>query len=195
MRAIVLSLCLLPGLAMAEDFTVQKRGNTTYITTVGNLAPDRDPGCISLAEADGRLSPPDLTLGVIHCLKQNRVADAADLMVLMLARSDFDTYRVTDKTAYDAGRVLTLELSQSILLEDRTALRVALAVVQNPGSPEFAGLCQRLRASGVPGHDPGYMISHGMGAFSGTQDAPLVNGFDAAVTWDTVLKDFMHCSA
>lgn len=173
---------------------VRKSGNTTYVTTVGNLAPTRDPGCITLTEADNKLSPPDLFLGVIHCLKADRAADAVDLFVLMGGRASFDTLRVTDKTAHDAGQVLSLQLRTSVLPKNIAALQAALADLGKPGTPEWQVFCQRYAATGVPAHDPGYMISHGMGAIAGSTDAPLVVDFDTAAAWTTTLDRYVHCS-
>ncbi len=193
MRGIALAFFLLPGLAHAEDVIVQKNGNTTYITTPGNLAPDRDPGCKGLSYIDDDLSPPDLYLGVIDCLNEGRGQSAAEMYFVMLARAKFDTYRVTDKTAHDAGQMLALQLGQSLLQEKRDLLGTQVKRIMDREGKDFAMLCITLSMMPPPRHNPGYMISHGMGVIMGTTEPPLVAGFDPVAAWKDVRTSYMKC--
>ncbi len=188
--AILISWC---GAAIADGVIIQKEGNVSLIDSLGNLASDRDPGCISLTEADSRLSPPDLLLGVVHCLKAGRAKIAVDLDMLLLARTAFDTKRVIDKTSHDAAQVLQIELHRKLLKEDIAAYQSAFEPLKDPETPAFAALCTGLRGSGTPDHDPGYMISHGMDAITGVKGDPLVAGFDASATWEDLLNAYMKC--
>lgn len=183
------------GAGWAEDVTLRKDGNTAHVTTPGNLAPTQDPGCIGMDEAGADLSPPDLFLRVIHCLKKARAADAADLYVLMVARARFDALRVTDTSAHQAGSVLVLQLRNSVLRQDLQALQDRLTALGKPGMASWAAFCGRLWATGVPGHDPAYMVAQGMGALPGQGADPLVTGFDAAAAWRTMLSADLDCPA
>ena len=146
-------------------------------------------------EAGAGLAPPDLFLGVIHCLKKAQAADAADLYVLMVARAHFDALRVTDKSAHQAGSVLVLQLRNSVLRQDLQALQGRLTALGKPGMASWAVFCGRLRATGVPGHDPGYMVAQGMGAFLDQASEPLAAGFDAVAAWRTMLSADVKCPA
>ena len=132
--------------------TQRKDGNTTQVTTPGNLAPTQDPGCIGMDEVAAGLAPPDLFLRVIHCLKKARAADAADLYVLMVARARFDALRVTDTSAHQAGSVLVLQLRNSVLRQDLQALQdrlTALASRAWPVGRRFVAGCGRRAFRGT----------------------------------------------
>ncbi len=159
----------------------------------GNLAPTVDPGCVTLAEADARLSPPDLALGVLTCGRTGNWEAAADLYALMLVRSSFDVARVEDVTAHQAGEVLSMQVSDALSDADRASLGDALARFSDPAASRKLALCQAAKASGAPQHDPSWMLQHGMGAFLGTDGDGLVKGFDPAAAWDRIIREDMSC--
>lgn len=159
----------------------------------GALAPSVDPGCVTVAQADPRLSPPDLALGVLACGKAGNWDGAADLYALMLLRSAFDTRRVADATAHQAGDVLSLQVGESLSDADGPKLADALGRLVDPGTPRRAGFCEAAKAAGAPQHDPGWMVQHGMGAFLGSAGDGLVPGFDPAAAWALVLTEDMGC--
>lgn len=165
----------------------------TNLEAPGNLAPTIDPGCVTMAAADPRLSPPDLALGVLACGKLNNWDVAAELYVLMLLRSDFDTRRVADTTAHQASQVLTIQLNESQTQADRDSLADAINRYANPEPAQRAALCQAARTAGVPMHDPSWMMQHGMGAFLGSQGDGLVPDFDPATAWDAVMRETVIC--
>ena len=159
----------------------------------GNLAPTADPGCVTMATADVRLSPPDLALGVLACGRAGNWDAAAELYVLMLLRSDFDRRRVADVSAHQAGEVLTMQLNDSQSEADRASLSDAINRFASPESAQRAALCQMVLALGVPQHDPSWMTQHGMGAFLESQGDGLVPGFDPATGWDQVMRETVAC--
>lgn len=183
------------GLVFA--FTVMAAsGASAQVTSLeapGNLAPTVDPGCVTMTTADARLSPPDLALGVLACGKAGNWDAAAELYVLMLLRSDFDVRRVADATAHQAGEVLTLQLNDSQSEADRASLGAAIARFADPATTQRDSLCQALQASGVPQHDPSWMIQHGMAAFTGLEGDGLVPGFDPVAGWEAAMRETVAC--
>ncbi len=165
----------------------------TNLEAPGSLAPTVDPGCVTMATADARLSPPDLALGVLACGRAGNWDVAAELYVLMLLRSDFDTRRVADASAHQAGQVLTTQLNDSQSEADRASLGEAINRYANPEPAQRAALCQAAATSGVPQHDPSWMIQHGMAAFTGLQGDGLVPNFDPAAAWDAVMRETVIC--
>jgi hypothetical protein len=159
----------------------------------GNLAPTVDPGCVTMAEADARLSPPDLALGVLACGAAGNWEAAAELYVLMLLRSSFDVRRVADPTAHQAGEVLTAQLNDAQSDADGARLGDAIQRFADPNATQRDILCQALIVSGVPQHDPSWMIQHGMAAFTGLQGDGLVPGIDPATLWQQVLQEDVAC--
>ena len=165
----------------------------TNLEAPGNLAPSVDPGCVAMSTADARLSPPDLALGVLACGRAGKWDAAADLYALMLLRVAYDTKRVADASAHQAGEVLTIQLGESLSTADRASLGAALDRFGDPLGPQKAALCQAAKATGAPRHDPSWMMQHGMGAFLGTEGDGLVKGFDADAAWDKLLREDMTC--
>lgn len=165
----------------------------TNLETKGNLAPAVDPGCVTMSAADPRLSPPDLALGVLACGRVGNWDVAAEMYVLMLMRSSFDVRRVADPTAHQAGEVLTMQLNDAQSEAERASLGEAIQRYADPAMTQRDILCAALRASGVPEHDPSWMIQHGMAAFTGQQGDGLIPGADPAALWDQVLQEDVAC--
>ncbi|MDP3196071.1 hypothetical protein [Tabrizicola sp.] len=165
----------------------------TELEAPGILAPTGDPGCMTMTTADTRLSPPDLALGVLACGKAGNWDAAAELYILMLLRSDFDVRRVVDATAHQAGQVLTLQLDESQSEADRASLGEAIRRFADPTTTQRDILCQMLQTSGVPQHDPSWMIQHGMAAFTALEGDGLVPGFDPAAGWEQVMRETVAC--
>lgn len=182
------------GLPAGAETYCTAVGSVTDCTTVGNLAPVQDRGCIALAAADPGMSPADLAMSVVACAKGERAGDAAELMVLMLARGLFDTERVADETAHQGLQVLQMQVGSMLTDAEAAAFQEKMRVLtEDRKGAAFADLCQRMAALGVPAHDPAYMIAHGMNAFTGEGGESLVQGFDAAKAWDRALHEFLSC--
>ena len=182
---------------LALALTVMTAGGAaaqvTNNETPGSLAPTMDPGCVTMAQADARLSPPDLALGVLACGRDGNWDAAAELYVLMLLRSSFDVKRVADPTAHQAGEVLTIQLNDAQPEADRASLGEAIQRVADPNATQRDILCKALTATGVPQHDPSWMIQHGMAAFTGLQGDGLVPGVDPAELWQQVMQVEVAC--
>lgn len=171
-------------------------GVSAQVTTLeapGNLAPTVDPGCVAMATADARLSPPDLALGVLACGNAGNWDAAAELYILILLRADFDVRRVVDPTAHQAGQVLLAQLYDRQSEAERASLEAAIRRFADPTTTQRDILCRALQASGVPQHDPSWMIQHGMAAFTGLEGDGLVPGFDPVAGWDAALRETVAC--
>ncbi len=182
------------ALAFAGMTASGASAQVTNLEATGNLAPTVDPGCVTMASADARLSPPDLALGVLACGRAGNWDAAAELYILMLLRSDFDVRRVVDPTAHQAGQVLTQQLYDSQSEADRASLEDAIRRFADPGTTQRGILCQMLQTAGVPQHDPSWMIQHGMAAFTGLEGDGLVPGFDPAAGWEQALSETVACT-
>ena len=171
-------------------------GSVTDCTVTGTVPPVQDRGCIALEAADTGMSPADLAVSVVACAKAGRSNDAAELMVLMLARGLFDTERVEDTTAHQGVQVLQMQVGALLTDAEAAAFQDKMqALTVDRTGAAFAALCKRMKALGVPAHDPGYMLAQGMGAVTGEAGAPLVQGFDPPAAWDKALHDFLSCPA
>mgnify|MGYP001766091254 CR=1 FL=1 len=162
--------------------------------TPGNLAPTQNRGCITLAQADPGLSPPDLALSVLACARKNRPADAAALWDLMIARGMFDTERVTDKTAHQAVEVLALQTRAELSPTQLSKISAAQKRLVPPGRPAEAAFCAQLQALGAPRHDPTWMTAHGMQAFRAPGKPALARNFNAEKAWKTALNSALRCA-
>lgn len=165
---------------------------TNYVAP-GNLAPTVDPGCVTMAGADPSLSPPDLALGVLACGRAGNWDAAAELYVLMLLRSSFDVRRVVDPTAHQAGEMLTLQVTDAQSDADRASLGEAIQRFADPNPTQRDILCKALLTSGVPKHDPSWMVQHGLAAFTGLQGDGLVPDVDPAKLWQQVMQEDVAC--
>lgn len=172
------------NVAFAE-MVCETKGQVTNCQSKGNLAPTQNQGCITLEQATPTLSPADLALRVAACSKKARYQDAAELYILLQMRGYFDMDRVADKTAHQAISVMKIEIANFIGKRATAKLKqAALDLISDTNAPQFVTLCQKLRALGVPKHDPTYMINHGMGAILGEGGKKIVNNFNAKSAWD-----------
>lgn len=188
MRIVILAALIagLAGPAAAQ--------NVTRLDSPGNLAPTQDPGCVPLGELANDLSPADLGLGLEQCLAQGRYPEAADIFVLMGLRTKYDTYRVTDTTAHEAGVVIQQTVTAGMSPDQSARLNAAFAALGGNGSPWHTAFCAQMRDWGPPSHDPTYMIAHGMGGMLHRDQPPIVPGFDPDSAWAATLGGYMHCA-
>lgn len=196
MRRFVGAVIICTGLAMPgqAETSCKTVGNITQCDTAGNLAPTQRRGCIALTAADGSMNPADLAVSVLACAKKGRAADAAELMVLMMARGRFDMDRIADKTAHQGIAVLQMEIVSALAPAKAEALQAELdALAVDTSSPKFAKLCGQIAGLGVPKHDPGYMIAHGINAFTSGEGDGLVPGFQAKAAWTNVMQSYLKC--
>ncbi|MFC2968823.1 hypothetical protein [Acidimangrovimonas pyrenivorans] len=182
--------------ALAAMLALAGSGASAQITThetPGNLAPTRNPGCISVAQADKALTPADLTLGAYDCVQKADYDKAAALVILLQLRAAYDTRRVADVSAHDAGQVLFLSLHDALTTRQQTQLKQAFSRFGGTGSSNHQAFCKRMKAVGPPDYYPAYMIQHGLGAFLPQKNKPLVSNFKPRAAWSEVLTGYMKC--
>ncbi len=183
--AAVLGLAFMVSVAAAQ---------TTNLEAPGNLAPSVDPGCIAAADAGAELSPPDLGLGVVACGKAGEWDRAVEMFVLMQLKAVYDTRRVADGSAHQAGQVLAMQVTEALPEGGQAAMGEAFGSFGDTGGAGHTAFCGAVQAAGTPQHDPAWMVSHGMAAFTGIEGDGLVPGFDAEAAWAEVLTGYMKCS-
>ncbi len=168
------------------------------VSVPGHLEPTRNPGCITVSQADPELTPPDLGLGVLECAEQGQFALAFDLYILMQLRMIYDTRRVADPTAHSANNVLSRDVAIAMSSAGWTQMDAAAVEFGGSGSPQHQAFCRLMYAAGPPTYAPDYMILHGMRAVAqemGQEDdrPSLVPDFDPDVAWAEVLSGYMEC--
>lgn len=165
----------------------------TNIETPGNLAPTQDIGCAKPADLRNTLTAADLYSGLAACAKAKDYKTGAFLFAMAGVYARFDTLRVADRTAHQAGTVLRMKYFDS--LSTRAKKDLASQIEATLGQPAaLAATCAAIRSIGAPDYYPAYMIQHGMGAVMGS-DGGLVEGFDATKAWELALDGYLHCPA
>jgi len=104
----------------------------------------------------------------------------------------FDTQRVADETAHGALQALYAESFGGLPATEASRLNVSIGEL-NPDNPRAQAICEHLVSSEPPAYFPGYMVSHGLGAFSGEPQDLLVEGFDEEGAWMRSLE-FINCN-
>jgi hypothetical protein len=180
---------------LVVGFTTIAGAQVTGLVAPGNLAATVNPGCVAVAAAGPALSPPDIALGALDCAAAGDWDQMVDLYVLMQLRAVFDTRRVADVTAHQAGEVLAMEVTAALPAGGTEAMGEAFSRLGETGSVRHQAICAAAVAGGPPRHDPAWMIQHGMGAFTGVVGDGLVPGFDADATWQEMLQGYLKCGA
>lgn len=155
-----------------------------------NLASSGPLDCVSIKELKPSQSPVDILLGVSSCIEQKQYAWAAELYLTAMSYGFYDTKRVADRTAHQAIRVLMMNMFAAHSTEETNSLRSELEKI----SSDNRLVCQRLIELGFPSYGPGYMIQHGMAAFTGESQADgIVEDFNAAEAWEDALGTVAGC--
>jgi hypothetical protein len=188
--AVGTSLSGLAGTASAQERQAPKVQN---FNAPGNLESTVDLGCIPLNEAKNQYNPVDLFRASGTCVSAHRPDDAARLFALAGAYGRFDTLRVADRTAHQAILVVRSGIFGELPAADTDALTASLQKIMGDAALKQA-LCTDIARIGPPAYAPRYMIQHGIGAFTGDQGDGLVEKFDAASAWHTVLTDYVKCA-
>jgi len=150
-------------------------------------------GCTPLEALDNTRAPPDLYPGVSACIQQDNYRAAVAIFALAGMDSHFDAARVVDKTAGQVGAVLVSALFDELPAEKREKFAKAVAEVA-ADAPALARTCNRIRHMGFPTYYPGYMVVHGIHAFTAKPEDPTLEAvFDSAATWNTLLSTYLNC--
>ena len=172
--------------------TTTKEGDITSYESAGNLEATNPLGCEPANSVSNNSSAADIVSGAVACVEEERFDDAADLVMVSSAFALFDTQRVADKTAHGALQALYAEAFGSLPEEKASQLNDSINEM-SPDNTRAQAICEYLADSEPPAYFPGYMVSHGMGAFSSEPQEPLVEGFDEDAAWVRSL-DFINCN-
>lgn len=193
----LIALVLLTN-AYAQEYNVQQLSTPSGATiknyeAKGNLDVTHELDCIPLASVKSEYTPPDLYNAFAKCVRENSYENATGLFLLAGGYLRFDVKRVADKTAHQARTVLIMQYSSSLSLQQKNKWN-AYADKFTPGSKELDGVCEAVKKIGIPTYYPTYMIKHGITAFSKDKLEPLVKDFDQNKSWETILKEGLHCT-
>ncbi len=156
----------------------------------GNLKPFEPIDCASADELANTMNPVDVFIGLNKCLRSENYSNAAELYFSGMTYGYFDTLRVSDKTAHQAISVLRFNLLGSLDQKALEDFQTALKKI----SEDNTKLCQNLEDLGPPMYQPEYMIQHGMGTFSGSNNSNgLIEGFNSEVSWKDSLATIANC--
>lgn len=183
-----------PGIVQkAPTVIATQNGNVTNMTIAGQLAAKHPVGCVPLSTLDNTRTPPDLYLGVSACINRDDYSTAAGLFALAGIESRFDAERVADKSAGQAGQVLIMGTFNAIPDEKRQQFQKTVAGM-NADPKAMALICRAIEKIGYPTYYPEYMVLHGIQAFTAKPgDATLVADFNAPVTWNFLLTNYLSC--
>ena len=149
--------------------------------------------CLELDQLDNTRTPPDLYLGVSACIQRDNYRAAVALFALGGMEGHFDAARVVDKTAGQAGQILINGALEGLAAEKRE--KFAKAIKEVAADPQaLALICNRIRRMGFPVYYPGYMVVHGIHAFTAKSGDPTIEpAFDGAATWNSLLTSYLNC--
>lgn len=196
MRAFVFAITVTAS-GMVSMSQAISQTNIQRFESEGNLKIDHELGCLGLSDIRSDYSPADLAGGALQCFKEMDDDRAIKMLLVMNLRATFDTKRVADKTAHQAGGVLLFEVANQIGQDGQDRLSRAFERFGDTGSSAHNEMCASQLEMGVPSHSPNYMIQHGMAAFLEREEGDesgLVPDFDPQSAWSYVLVDYFKCS-
>ena len=166
------------------------KSHVSNYEAAGNLASPKPAGCVSISDLSTKQNPVDIFIGLNACLNNQDVSNAAQLYLAGMSYGYFDTKRVSDRTAQQAIRVLTMNIFNA---QPKAVIEKLQAEVKNTIS-DNAALCKNLMQLGAPAYKPTYMIQHSINAFTGqsTKDG-LVENFDSEAAWQDALSTIGKC--
>jgi hypothetical protein len=179
----------------AKAVTASHGANVSHIGISDQPAAKLSAGCLELDQLDNSRTPPDLYLGVSACIQQDNYRTAVAIFALAGMDAHFDAARVVDKTAGQAGQILINGTFDGLATEKREKFAKTINEVA-ADSQALATTCHRIRRIGFPVYYPGYMVVHGIHAFTAKPGDPTIEPtFDSAATWESLLKSYLNCHA
>jgi hypothetical protein len=172
---------------------ITRQNNVTQLTIPGSLAATHNLGCVAFEAIDKSIQPPDLYKAIPQCITAGRYPDAVELFMLAGLEVRFDSTRVTDKTAGQAGQVMIMNTFNPLPQEQREKFTETLnALIAEPKT--LTQVCEGAQKLGPPTYYPEYMILHGIKAFTGD---PRVNAIDTAMNgqavWTQIQHTYLNC--
>ena len=163
------------------------------IETEGNLESPNPCGCVELSEVTNEHNPADILNGMGKCIELKDFEKAAKLFAIAGVYGKYDSYRVKDKSAHQALRVLQQNILMNLDEEDQENFITQLKKTLESNSEELNSVCLDIQQVGIPTYYPKYMIQHGIQSFTEEGGDGLVEEFDSEESWELSLKSYLHC--
>lgn len=172
---------------------ITRQNNVTRVTIPGSLAATHNLGCVALEAIDKSVQPPDLYKAIPHCITAGRYPEAVELFMLAGLEVRFDSTRVNDKTAGQAGQVMIMNTFNPLPQEQRQKFAETLnTLIAEPKT--LTQVCEGAQKLGPPTYYPEYMILHGIKALTGD---PRVSAVDTAMNgqavWTRIQHTYLNC--
>lgn len=163
-----------------------------HFESKGNLISTKPLTCVAATSVSSSSSAADITAGAKACASAGNYKQAAKLVMVASAYAFYDTKRVADKSAHGALNALFAKEFGPLPEKERNSLMANIDALAKDTKTK-AEICSFLITSQPPTYMPNYMIAHGMGAFTGGSQEPLVKNFDSKLSWAKAMK-FVKCS-
>lgn len=180
----------------APPVQVTTENGITRVTAAGNLQSTFDLDCIDLPEAKNVYTPADLYQASALCFASNQGDRAVKLVWLAAAYGSYDVMRVADRTAHQGLGVLQMNHFGDFPEADQKTISEAVKAFRSD-PVKWKSFCASVRTLGAPSYHPSYMIQHGLAAmqpWAAQGNEGLVEGFDPASAWQTLVDHEMGCS-
>jgi hypothetical protein len=178
--------------APLQALAVDAPPNPSAHESPGNLAATHELGCLPSTQLSNEYTPADLYPAMGRCLAEGDTPRAVLLSALAGVYARFDTLRVADTTAHDAGQVLTRRATRDVGEQQRKDFAQATMGVSHNANV-LAAVCDEIRRVGPPNYFPAYMIEHGMGASAANDGSIWTPDFDPQAAWQQALDGYLHC--
>lgn len=149
--------------------------------------------CLDKSKLSSKPNPSDLWKSIASCISSESYDEAVFMYAMAGTFGRFDTLRVADKSAHQATKVLPM-LAFGTLQKDKVAAFQA-RVQQILGNDSIrATYCAEIESFGPPNYFPSYMLQHGLGATSDSNNSqPFVVPFDPKAAWPKAVKEYLQC--
>lgn len=167
--------------------SVSPDGMHINISKEGSLRVTHHISCIPIEQARTEYTPADLYPAVTDCILKGEYQNASELFVLASTYSYYDTFRVTDVSAHQAG--------QALIVKNITPLNSKYPDKMAAMSPYLdsvlmgnAATCAKLRSVGKPTYEPVYMAAHGLRSLTVPYQSLILSNFDTESAWSKALQ-------
>lgn len=140
-------------------------------------------------------TPVEWFKGFVSCAQSENYSTASIAFAIAGSSAKYDTYRVDDISAHQAGKVMVMQAFQAID-EDKRAAFQSYLIETFADADNLQTYCVRIKALNPPAYHPEYMINHGMKYIQqGNSDGILVAPTDPVATWHKSVDEYLNCSA
>jgi hypothetical protein len=181
---------IFPTFSEESKVKIINKGNVTRIETEGNLEITHKLDCIKVEEIKNTYTPADLYPAAMKCFSEGKYEQGSVIYGLAGLYGRFDIYRVTDKTAHQAVKMLIISNTQNLPQKTKLTWK---AYFDKSIKQTITKVCVIAKKLGYPTYYPRYMIQHGMKTLIGTTEPPIVADFNPEEAWQNSLDKYLHC--